>query len=281
MRMALLRWFVALALVANLGYAAWSLGWLAPFGLAPATQREPGRLARQLNPSAVRILSPAAAAAALAEAAASSPTVGPQVPLAPAVAASAAPGAASTPNAVASAPLAASTASQAAEGDTLACLEIGPLDGDTVVQSVERTLASVLPARDWSREARRGGAQYAVFVGPINSRESARTRREELTKLKLSFEAIELPGGRAGGYSLGLHDSEASAQAALERFRERGLRNADVVLARAGGPRTWLRMDSLLPPQAAAVRALDASLLGGVTPADCAVDSVMAVGAPR
>jgi hypothetical protein len=283
--MALVRWFVVAALLANLGYAAWRWGWFGVVGLAPATQRDPGRLERQLRPNALRVLSASASADALAEAA-SAAAVGPPLPgaLRPFGAASAA--ASDRPATAASAPSSApasapSTAGASPAADALACLEIGPLDDNAAVEGAERTLAGVLPARAWRRETRPSGAQYAVFVGPIYSRETARTRREELTRLKLSFEAVTLPGGQEGGYSLGLHDSQAAAQAALEGFRERGLRNASVTLVRESGPRAWLRMERLAPAQADAVQALGAAQLGGQAASDCDLGSVMSVGAPR
>lgn len=54
---------------ANLLVLAWTQGWLAPWLAAPgATQREPERLAQQVNPERVRVLPPAAAGSAVAAA---------------------------------------------------------------------------------------------------------------------------------------------------------------------------------------------------------------------
>jgi hypothetical protein len=189
--------------------------------------------------------------------------------------------AASVPVPAASMPLSAAPPAAA-----LACLDVGPLDGAAVIDSAERALSVVVPDRAWVREQRPVGAQYAVFVGPVMSREAARQRREELVALKISFEAIELPdgtaGGRQGGYSLGRHDSETAAQAALEAFRARGLKAGRVVLARAAGaPRTWLKLERLSPAQDEAVRALPAAVLGGQRAAECSLGSVMSVNAPR
>jgi hypothetical protein len=284
--MTLLRWFVVAALLANLGYAGWRWGWFGVVGLAPATERDPGRLERQLRPTALRVLSPAATAAALAEAA-SAAVVGPPLPGAPRPVGAASAAAGERPSmtapvpASAPAPAAATTGIASPAAVALTCLEVGPLDDNAAVEGAERTLAGVLPARTWRRDTRTSGAQYAVFVGPIYSRETANARRDELTRLRMSFEAVTLPGGQEGGYSLGLHDSQAAAQAALEGFRERGLRNASVALVRESGPRTWLRMDRLAPAQADAVRALAAAQLGGEAASDCDLGSVMSVGAPR
>lgn len=271
--MRLLRWFVAVALLANIGYAAWSAGVLGVLGLSPATERDPGRLQQQVRPDALRVLSPQAAAAAVVESA-SAAAVGPPLPAPVTAPVSVPPGAVESPTA-ASAPL--------------ACLEIGPLDTAAAIDSAERALAAALPERGeraWVREQRPGSAQYVVFVGPVLSRDAARQRREELVKLKMSFEAVELPGGpsaeKQGGYSLGKHDSEAAATSALDALRERGLRNARVALLRASGSqRTWLRLDNLRGAAADAVRALPADKLGGQAASVCLLGSVMSVTPPR
>lgn len=264
--MRLLRWFVVAALLANIGFAAWQAGVLSAFGLAPATERDPGRLEQQIRPTVLRVLTPQAAAAVVAESA-SAAAVGPPLPAPVAAPASAAEMPASAP---------------AANAGSLACLEIGPLDSTAAVEGAERALAGVLADRPWVRELRPAGAQYVVFVGPILSRDAARQRREELVKLKMSFEAVELPGGQQGGYSLGRHDSETAAQGALDAFRARGLRNARVALVRPSGtPRAWLRMDNLGDAAADAVRALPAAQLGGQAAAACLLGSVMSVTPPR
>ena len=48
-------------LLANASYLAWTQGWLADYGFAPVTQAEPQRLALQLRPEAMRLLTPAEA----------------------------------------------------------------------------------------------------------------------------------------------------------------------------------------------------------------------------
>ncbi len=260
--MRLLRWFVALALLANIGYAAWHAGALGFVGLAPATERDTGRLQQQVRPDALRVLSSQATAAAVA-ASANAAAVGPPLP-----------GPAS------------GIESPAAASAPLACLEIGPLDNAAAIDGAERALASALPERAWVREQRPAGAQYVVFVGPVLSRDAARQRRDELVKLKMSFEAVELPGGpsdeKQGGYSLGKHDSETAATSALDALRERGLRNARVALLRESGAlRTWLRLDNLRASAIDAVRALPADKLGGQAAAACVMGSVMSVTPPR
>jgi hypothetical protein len=66
----MLRLFVLVLLLLNVGYFAWGQGWLLPYGWGAMQQREPQRLGQQLRPDALVILTREAAAAA-SEAAAS------------------------------------------------------------------------------------------------------------------------------------------------------------------------------------------------------------------
>jgi hypothetical protein len=62
-----MRTLVALLLLANLGFFALARGWLQPYlGLSTHHQREPHRLAGQLNADTVRVLAPTASASSAA-----------------------------------------------------------------------------------------------------------------------------------------------------------------------------------------------------------------------
>jgi len=52
----MLRLLVLALLLANAGYFAWTHGLLADYGLAPATQAEPQRMAQQIRPEAMKLL---------------------------------------------------------------------------------------------------------------------------------------------------------------------------------------------------------------------------------
>ena len=55
----MLRLFVLLLVLANGLYFAWSQGLLRAYGFAPVVQAEPQRLAQQIRPEALRVLTPA------------------------------------------------------------------------------------------------------------------------------------------------------------------------------------------------------------------------------
>ncbi len=57
----MLRAFVLLLLLLNGGFYAWEQGWLLAYGLGPTPQREPHRLAQQIQPEAIALISEQAA----------------------------------------------------------------------------------------------------------------------------------------------------------------------------------------------------------------------------
>ena len=58
----MLRTLALALLLANAGYFAWSQGLLAAYGFKPARQAEPERLARQVRPDALQLITPTALA---------------------------------------------------------------------------------------------------------------------------------------------------------------------------------------------------------------------------
>jgi len=221
----MLRWFVALLIAANLAFWAWSQGWLAgPFGLGPAAQREPQRMAQQVQPEAVRVLAPTVASEALTQA---SERAREQ----------------------------AAAQAAAAQRASLVCLEAGPYPA-AGIDAVEQALAAVLPARGWVRASREVGASYVVFIGPMASAESVKKKGDELRGMKLTFEELQLPGAREAGLALGRYETRTEANAALEGYVKRGVRTARVVVAREAGTEWRLRIDNAAPALAEQLRAL-------------------------
>ena len=221
----MLRALVVVLVLANLAFWAWSAGALEGLGLAPTSERDPGRLGQQVRPEAVRVLAPAAAASALR--AASAP------PMPPAIA------------------------------PALACLEAGPF-APAAVEAAELALAGAALAEvHWVRVSVDIPAQFAVVLGPFDNRDALQKKRTELERLKLTVEELDLPGAaRQRGLGLGRYDSSAAADAALASFGKSGVRSAKVVTLRPPGSESRIRVANATPAQAASLRALSAPALG-------------------
>lgn len=115
----MLRVMLLLLLLANAGMYAWSHGWLDPLLPAPgSSEREPARLAAQVNAESVRVLSPS--------------------PASPASSALPAPGA-------------------APDRSALRCMEIGPFGLVDAAQAEATLEAAGLAAGTWERDLRAPG----------------------------------------------------------------------------------------------------------------------------
>jgi len=229
----MLRVLVAVLVLANLAFWAWSAGALESLGLAPARERDPTRAAQQVRPEAVRVLPSDVALSALD-------------------AASAASGAA-----VASAPT----------RPVFVCLEAGPFTA-AGLEAAERALAAAaLPEGSWLRTSHDVAAQYAVVLGPYADRDAMKARSDELGRLKLTFEALELPAeGGTGmpqpGLALGRYGNRSAADEALATFSQRGLRTARVVVLQPARSESRLRFENATPVLAEQLRALSGAALG-------------------
>lgn len=227
----MLRALVAALLIANLAFWAWSAGALDAIGLGPAQERDPARLALQVQPEAVRVV-PTAAASALA--------------------------------------VSASASAGAASGKAIGvaqCLEAGPFAAATI-EAAERALApAALPEGSWLRSQHEVAAQYAVVLGPFASRDSMRQKAEEIARLRLATEALELPGEANAGKSqtvlaLGRYDGRGAADAALAAVSQRGVRTARIAVLKPAISENRLRVPNPTAAQAEQLRALSDPALG-------------------
>jgi hypothetical protein len=240
----ILRWLVLGLLVANVLVFASGQGWLGPIGVGTGSPREPGRLQQQIRPDLLRVL-PADTGAA--------PDSGPTT--------------AATP---AGTVVPAIVAGASAPSGGLSCLETEALP-PTALDGAEQALAAVLPGRGWVRASREVAPQYAVVIGPMSSRDALQKKREELGRLRVGVEEIRLPGSSGPALALGRYDSQASAEAGLDSFGQRGVRTARVVALREPVVEMRLRVERLSPEQAEALRALKAPALGAQGLLPCSV----------
>ncbi len=231
---------VVLLLAANLGWLAWSQGWLRAVGLAPQTQTEPERLQRQVRPEAVT-LSPAATTAAPARTS--------SAPEAPQAAASAAvaPDNAPAPTAVAG-----------------RCLQAGTVD-DKQIEPVRRA-AAALPPGSWRIDPVQLPGRWMVYIGKLADAGAVATKRAELRALGVDSDR---PGpGMEPGLSLGRFSTEEAADRGLDNLARKGVRTARVVQERRDTPGYVLRLpnaDVELRRRAGALR----GVLGGRELRDC------------
>jgi hypothetical protein len=157
------------------------------------------------------------------------------------------------PSPAASAAMAAVTAASAPSAGPPACLEAGPFS-DAELSGFERALGA-LPPGSWTRVTTQRPGRWLVYMGRFGEREQLERRMEELRRRQIDFSMVQGAPAHEPGLSLGSYDTRAAAEAALERFAERGVRTARV-LALPAAPATLLRAekpDAALRTQLAAL----------------------------
>lgn len=225
----MLRSLVLALLIVNLGFFAWTHGWLRAWvGLPPEGQREPQRLSAQLHAEQIEVLQPGENDTARNHALRRQPE--------PAPAAQPASAAASTASATESP----SAATAAATGPAL-CVEAGPFNPEDAA-SVDKALRPLLPNGSWTRQSIAIGGQWMVYMGPYSDEDLYDRKVIELKRIKgLNFDEVR-GGPYAKGLSLGRFTSEADAEARLGTLKQRGIRTARVVTIRPAGQVHYLRV---------------------------------------
>ena len=195
---------IALALLlANALYFAWGQGLLAAYGLAPARQSEPERLAQQIRPEAMQLVLDAAPAIPGSVAA-------PAPPAPPALTAG------------------------------VSCLQVGVFT-ERQARALQPRLKAGLPEGSWSFESSGGSVRWIIYMGKYINKEAMNRKRVKLEQLGLAFEP-PVSSLLNPGLSLGSYASKDEAQAALAQMNQRGLRSARVMLERPELPSLWLRL---------------------------------------
>lgn len=222
----MLRTVVLLLVLANALFFAWTQGWLEGVtGSKPHAEREPERLARQVNADRVIVLSPAAASAAVA----------PRPPEPPA-----------------SAP------------QRGACLEAGPFATGASVSAVAvlQALQPPLPPGSWQDVKVERPGSWMVYMGRYPNREALAKKQEELRRTRVPFQEVTEPGDYTMGLSLGRFDDRAAAERALEQIGQRGVRSARVVELAAPATLHLLRAENADAALAERLSALRSPALG-------------------
>lgn len=219
----MLRSLVLALLIVNLGFFAWTHGWLRAWvGLPPEGQREPQRLSAQLNAEQIEVLQPGDTVQNHAL----------RRRLMPAAQASA--------SASAAPPASAGSESNGAAPAGI-CVEAGPFSQEDA-GAVDKVLRPMLPDGSWTRQSIAISGQWMVYMGPYPDEDLYDRKVIELKRIKgLSFDEVR-SGPYNKGLSLGRFTSEADAEARLSGLRQRGVRTARVVTIRPAGQVHYLRV---------------------------------------
>jgi len=237
----MLRVAVWLLLVANALYFAWTQGWLASAGLAPAQQREPQRLNAQIRPEALRLLNGPRG------------TEAPAAPLPSPVA----DGAATPADAVASG---AGLPAPVSDTASTACWQAGGFTPPQAEGLRSALTALALPAGSWQLDEQRTGGRWVVYMGRYSEELMVR-KKTELKELGVEFREVSVPA-LAPGLALGTFSSEAAAQQALKDLSKKGVNTARVAQERPEGSAFSLRLPAATDAQRDLVAALGAPLAG-------------------
>ena len=237
----MLRISVLVLLLANAAYFAWTNGLLAVWGLVPARQAEPERLARQIRPEAV-ILTPVVQPQASNPALAASQPV--QAESQTSLLSILSPSPANT----------ASAASVATAVVGMQCLKVGVFT-EQQAAALRYRLQAALPAGSWNFDSNDGAVRWIVYMGRYISKDAMNRKRIKLEQLGVAYEMPVSPRLNPG-LSLGGFGSKAEAEAAMEQLSERGIRTAKVVLERPDLPSLWLTLPAADTAQQAKLEAL-------------------------
>lgn len=206
----MLRLFALLLLLANAGYFAWSQGHLRPLGWGPVAQREPERLAQQLEADKLRL-------------------EGAPVPAAPTP-----PLASTAPATTAPAPTAEPTRCQLVSG--LSATQASALTAALTQAGLDNSRwtldESVLPER------------WIVYVGKFPSTDLLNRKKTELRSLRVEFRDVSTPALQPG-LALGTYSTESAAQTALQELGRAGVRSAKVTREREEQRSATLRLPAL------------------------------------
>lgn len=217
----MLRGLVALLLLANLAFLGWTQGWLTPvLGLSPDSDREPGRLAQQVEPASMQVLAPGGGRPQAA--------VAPPVP-APTVASAPAPAMPGSEPALAAVAPADTPAAPPPPPAAPVCLEAGPFTA-AEWRTAEPALRAALGEEHWALTTREKPGSWIVYVGPYKSRTIMEKRADQLRAMEIAFEeGRDLPDEYLPGFLFGRHAVEADARALQARLTAQKVKYVRVI----------------------------------------------------
>lgn len=233
----MLKRLLLVLLLANGLFFAYAQGWLATVGLAPQDQREPHRLAEQIEPGKLRLVN------AQGQAPDGAPT--PEAPEAPEApdAASSEPSEPVAEPAVLAAPVA-PPAAPAPVPEATACWQasgFSPAQVITVNAAMQRLGGA---AKGWTLTESAVSARWIVYLGKFASSDAMQRRRAELRQERIEHREVNVPALQPG-LALGTYSTEDAARKALQQVQRDGVRDARVVQERQESRTFTLRLPAV------------------------------------
>mgnify|MGYP003575285932 CR=1 FL=1 len=241
----MLRVLVLLLLLANAVFYGWTRGWLDDVvGVRASGDREPGRLAKQVSPERVRVVSPGARGTGAGTGSDARTATG--------------------ATALAT-PVSAGTATAAAPA---ACIEVGPFS-PAQLASATSALEGILPPDRIEDVRRETPAVWIVFMGPYPDADTRRAKGDELRRLRVAHEDVLQVPELGDGLALGRFDTRAAAERALAELPARGVRTARLAQYAGAVVTHTLRARGISTEQQVQAQALQAPGLAGRAVVPC------------
>ena len=237
----MLRTLVLLLALANVLTWAYTQGFLGFLNLAPTSQREPERLAQQVEPERLRLLPRAGAAPNTRPDAA--PTPPPQG------------------NGPVGEPAAAAVTPVTPTGPATACWQVSGYNAaQTIVLNAALQGLRDLAGR-WTLSEGLLPARWIVYLGPLPNAEVLQRRRAELRQAGVDHRDVQIPN-LGPGLALGTFSNEEGARQALRQIARAGVNGARVVQERPDSRVFTLRLPAITDAERARVDSLGAPLAG-------------------
>lgn len=189
----MLRAFILLLVLVNVGLLLLRQG---QFGDVPGTgeaEREPARVARQVNPNLVTVV-PARQASAVLQAEAAS--------------------------------------AAAARDPALHCAQAGPFTDPELLLAEASLRAAGFTEAQWHRVTQEDSGSYMIYMGPYGEPGLLERKEAELQRRRVSAQRIPGNDPLGPGLDLGRYTLQAEAEADLMRLNGRGVRTARVQVLR-------------------------------------------------
>jgi hypothetical protein len=134
----------------------------------------------------------------------------------------------------------------ASQLNKLACVELGPLEGDEALRQTTAVLNRVgLTAGSWQAQSSASGGLWALATIKMPNKEFQARKEDTYRSARIPFEPLQGFPEEQPTLVLSRHDSEAAAQAALEAMSKRNYKGIRVLRLQAPSQQTVVRVPRL------------------------------------